>query len=124
MSTQPSIEVGRQALHLPLRQISVSTVYAWTRVIEAYGKRHPDHEVRVFYHRNQVQDLKLLVRHSPLLDPNGFAVQVQAQQVEQQEVLRLVSLLEQATGPDLQKFLTADDPNVWFAQPAPNGHSA
>ena len=122
MSAQPSIELGRQALHLPLRRISVSTVYAWTRVIEAYEKRHPDHEVQVFYHRNQVRDLKLLVRHSPQLDPHGFAVQVRAPQQDQQEVMRLVGLLEEASGPDLQKFLTADDPNVWFAQPALNGH--
>jgi|SRR5579863_4834427 hypothetical protein len=119
MNAHASVEMGRLPLRLPLRRISVSTMYAWTRVLEAYGVRHPHHEVLVFYHRSCVHDLKLLVRHSPQLDPAGFEVRVQAPDSVLGDVPRLIKLLEESAGPELQHFLTDNNPDSWFG-----GHPA
>jgi hypothetical protein len=124
MNAHPTIEAGRQPLHLPLRRISVSTMYAWTRVIEAYGKLHPDHQVQIFYRHTSVRDLKLLVKHSPQLDPHGFEVRVETPNEDRQDVSRLVSLLEDATGPALPKFLTDKDPNAWFMSPVASSQAS
>jgi hypothetical protein len=114
MLAHPTIEMGRQPLHLLVRRIGVSTMYAWTRVMEAYSRRHPLQQVHVFYHRNRVQDLKLLVKHSPQLDSRGFEVKVVSPNEELEEVPRLMKLLEEAATPQGQHFLTDANPSAWF----------
>ncbi len=119
---------GRQQLQLPHLRMSLSTVYAWSRILAVYARRNPSHEVRIFYHDRTVQDLRLLVRQSPQLDPNGFEVRVHTADGDSHEAVLLLRLMERAAGPDVHTFLTGDDPAGWFAdrgaagapsQPAP-----
>ena len=114
---------GRQALRLPVLRMSLSTVYAWSRILAAYAQRHPQHQVRVFYHGHPVQDLRMLVRQAPQLDAAGFEVRVQSADGTSREVVVLLQLMEQAAGPAMHTFLTADDPNLWFLDPLTLGQS-
>ena len=119
------LEMGRQALRLPKRRkINVKTMAAWKRILDVYLRRHVTHRVEVFYHRNEVRDLAELVQHAPQLDPAGFEVRVRAPDDDLGEVPLLLKLLQQADGPDLPRFLTDEDANVWFAQPAEVGHAS
>lgn len=108
---------GRQQLHLPQLRMSLSTVYAWSRILAAYARRHPRHQVRIFYHERAVQDLRLLVRQSPQLDPSGFEMRVETADGDSREVVALLRLMERAGGPDAPLFLTGDDPDGWFTEP-------
>jgi hypothetical protein len=104
-------------LRLPKRRrINIQTMAAWKRILETYSKRHVTHRIDVFYHRNEVRDLKELAEHAPQLDPAGFEVQVRAPDDDLGEVPRMLSLLAQAVGPDLKRFLGDAEPNAWFTQ--------
>ena len=118
MSAQPTIEMHGHPLHLPLRRISISTMYAWTRVLDAYKKRHPGHDVDMLYHHISVRDLKLLVRHTPDLDPHGFAIRVNGGDPELDDVPLLIARLQEAAGEEMAKYVAAEDPDSWFAKPA------
>jgi len=116
MKAHANVEMGSQPLNLPLQPISVSTIYAWTRVWEGYSRRHAAHQLEIYYHRELVRDLKRLVRYNPQLDPAGFSVRVQAPDGNLGDIPQLLSLFERAAGPERQRFLTDDDSNAWFAQ--------
>ncbi len=105
---------GREALHLPPLKMSLSTIYAWSRILEAYRRRHPLHMTRVIYHGHAVQDLRMLVRQAVPLDSRGFELRVETDDGNSQDVPRLLALMEEAAGPDFQHFLTDNDPNRWF----------
>ena len=105
---------GREALHLPPLHMTLSTIYAWSRILEAYRRRHPRHEVQVYYHSHAVRDLRLLVRQGTPLDVNGFEVRVETQDGNSGDVTQLLAMLEEAGGPEVGRFLTEDNPDYWF----------
>jgi hypothetical protein len=111
------------SLHLPARRLSLSTMYAWGRIMETYLLRHPRHQVRVLYRHQVVQDLKQLVLHSPNLDPGAFEVRVQTPDGDSAEVPRLLALMHEAAEPHQEHFLTDDRPERWFSGAAAGGRS-
>lgn len=125
MEASSMLAMGRQPLRLPKRRrINIKTMAAWKRILETYVKRHVTHRVEVFYHRNEVRDLDELLQHAPQLDPAGFEVRVRAPDDDLAEAPLLLKLLAQADGPDLPRFLSDEDPNAWFGQPAAVEHAS
>ena len=106
---------GREPLRLPRLRMSLSTLYAWSRILQGYRSRHPRHQVRIFYLRKAVRDLRGLVRYTPQLDPDGFEVQVETETGDSADVVTLLRLLEEAAGPQVQRFLIDDNPGGWFS---------
>jgi hypothetical protein len=109
---------GREALQLPPLKMSLSTVYAWSRILAAYGQRHPRHQVRVYYHGHVIQDLRMLVRRGLALDAKGFEVRVETHNGHSADVPRLLRLMEEAGGPECLRLLSADSPELWFSPAA------
>ena len=117
MIAHPSMEMGLKPVRPLMRRLSGNTMRAWTRLVDGYLKRHPLHQVHIFYHHHQVRDLGDVVMHSPQIDHAGFEIRVKSPEEDLQEVPKLLKLMESATGPRLEHFLSDPDPTAWFEDP-------
>src|SRR5579862_5865931 len=120
MNAHPAVDgLGLKPLRPRMRRLGLDTMLAWGRLVDAYGKRHPLHQVQIFYHHNRVHDLKRLVEQFPQLDFAGFEIRVVSPEGRLDEVPQLMKLMEGAAGNQLERFLRDANSDAWFlVQPA------